>query len=296
MADRTETPHIVYATASAAVVADLVHDRYDLPAGSTGALLNRGFNDCYAVLTPAGERFVLRLSGHRARGPADVEAETAFLAHLASVGVPVAAAVATRTGTLFTMADLPDGARAAVLFHHAEGRPPDLDGRGDARLQGMTLARIHDAADASPGKATGRFRLDLDHLLHRQVAAVLALDVPAPRARQDLQGLADRLDEALARAEPELTLTRCHGDCHGLNARIRAAGPGAEEAVFFDFDDGGHGYLAYDLAVHLWAQVSFGRRRHAVWQAFDRGYRTVRRLAPRTRRPCRGSCPSGTSG
>jgi Ser/Thr protein kinase RdoA (MazF antagonist) len=45
-----------------------------------------------------------------------------------------------------------------------------------------------------------------------------------------------------------LTWTHCHGDCHGFNARISDAG----SAAFFDFDDGGPGYLAYDLSVFLW--------------------------------------------
>ncbi len=280
MAHRSDPSPIAYATASAASIATLVVDGYGLPAGSTCALVNRGFNDCYSVVTPGGERFVLRLSGHRARGPADVDAETAFLSYLASVAVPVASAVPTRTGTLFTATDLPDGRRSAVLFRYAEGRRPDLDGLDDARLQGMTLARIHDAADLYPGKVAGRFRLDLDHLLHHQVSAVLALAIEARGARHNLQALAARLTEAVACLEPDLTRTRCHGDCHGLNARIRRAEAGGEEAVFFDFDDGGYGYLAYDLAVHLWAQVSYGRRRHAVWRAFHAGYHAVRKPAP----------------
>ena len=146
--------------------------------------------------------------------------------------------------------------------------------------RGVTLARIHDAADAYPGQASGRFRLDLDHLLHRQVSAVLALGIDAPRARDGLEAIAGRLATALERVDRALTRTRCHGDCHGLNARIAVTGPHAGEAVFFDFDDGGFGYLAYDLAVHLWAQVSFGRRRHGVWRAFRAGYGSIRSVAP----------------
>jgi len=73
-----------------------------------------------------------------------------------------------------------------------------------------------------------------------------------------------------------LTWTHCHGDCHGFNARITEAG----EAAFFDFDDGGPGYLAYDLSVFLWAKVSFGRKLHAMWDAFVDGYRRVRPIAP----------------
>lgn len=269
---------VSYATATAEGVAAFVGARYGL-AGPTCTFLNRGFNDCYAVDACDGARFVLRVSGERARGPADVAAETAFLAHLDAAGVPVAAAVPTRDGALFTTAPLPCGPRAAVLFRYAEGRRPGLDDPEDAGRQGVTLARIHDAADRYPGRDGGRQRLDLDHLLHRQAAAVLALGLAPPQARADFAALVERLAEELGRLDPTLARTRCHGDCHGLNARIATAGPRAGQAVFFDFDDGGFGYLAYDLAVHLWAQVSFGRRRHAVWRAFRAGYGSVRTVA-----------------
>ena len=77
----------------------------------------------------------------------------------------------------------------------------------------------------------------------------------------------------------DLAWTRCHGDWHGGNSRIATDGPHKGQAVAFDFDDGGFGYLAYDLAVHLWAQTSFGREKYAVWRAFIEGYRAVRLIA-----------------
>ncbi len=270
---------VSYATASATAVANLVTALYDLGGLSACALLNRGFNDSYLLRTEAGERFVLRLSGHRARGPADVASETAFLAYLDTAGVPVAAAVPTRDGALFTTARLPDGPRAVVLFRYAEGRRPDLT-RRRGTPQGITLAQLHQAADRFPDREAGHYRLELDHLLHREVSATLALDLDAPRGRRDLLALAARLADAVGRLDAGLTRTRCHGDCHGLNARIATAGRHKDRAVFFDFDDGGFGYLAYDLAVHLWAQVSFGRQRHAMWHAFLAGYRSVRPVAP----------------
>jgi Ser/Thr protein kinase RdoA (MazF antagonist) len=54
-------------------------------------------------------------------------------------------------------------------------------------------------------------------------------------------------------------------------------GPRAGQAAFFDFDDGGPGYLAYDLAVFLWARVPF--QEHAMWHAFIEGYRSVRPIS-----------------
>ena len=155
---------VSYATASVEAVAAFAAAHYDLGDGPLScALLNRGFNDTYGLRTSAGESLVLRLSGHRARGPADVAAETEFLAYLDAVGVPVAAAVPTRSGALFTSARLPDGPRAVVLFRHAEGRRPELDAPEDARSQGVTLAQLHSAADRYPARMAGRYTLDLAH-------------------------------------------------------------------------------------------------------------------------------------
>ena len=68
-------PHlpVSYATASAEAVVAFTTEHYGLHGALTCALLNRGFNDVYVVDTNAREQFVLRLSGRRARGPADVE-------------------------------------------------------------------------------------------------------------------------------------------------------------------------------------------------------------------------------
>jgi Ser/Thr protein kinase RdoA (MazF antagonist) len=278
-ASPTEMLRVTYSTATTDAVATLVNASYDLPGPPECILLQRGFNDSFLIRTPDQTRYVLRLSGRRRRGDADVDAETRFLAYLDSAGVPVAAAVPTRTGALFCRAEMPEGFRPAVLFRYAEGRSPGLDSPKDARAQGITLARIHTAADKFRDRETGRYRLDLDHLLHRQVAAVAELTEVPEKARLYFSELSSRLDTSV-RALEDLSWTRCHGDCHGANARIVTDGPEAGQARFFDFDDGGFGYLAYDLAVHLWAQTSFQRHRHAIWLAFIDGYRSIRPIAP----------------
>ena len=166
---------VTYATATADAVAAFVAAHYDLQGPVECVLLQRGFNDSFAIRTQDQTRFVLRMSGRRKRGDADVDAETRFLAYLDSVGVLVSAAVPNRTGSLFCEAVMPEGRRPVVLFRHAEGRAPDLDAPEDARAQGVTLARLHDAAERFPDREAGRYRLDLDHLLHRPLANVLAL-------------------------------------------------------------------------------------------------------------------------
>jgi Ser/Thr protein kinase RdoA (MazF antagonist) len=268
-----------YSTADAVSVANFVAETWPLPEPIETALLNRGFNDMFDVRAADRQRYVLRLSGWRARGPADVAAETAFLVYLDALSVPVAAPVLARDGRYFSHAMLPEGRRPAVLFHYVDGRPPRYDDVADAQVQGVTLARIHETAIGFGGKTAGRYRLDLDHLLHRQVAAVSELAALGSDTRERLTAVASRLAAGVM-SRADLTWTYCHGDCHGFNALIRVEGPRAGQAVFFDFDDGGFGYLAYDLAVHLWAQTSFGRRTYAMWHAFVAGYRSVREIAP----------------
>jgi Ser/Thr protein kinase RdoA (MazF antagonist) len=268
---------VVYSTPFAMAVADFVSTHYDLPGSLECTLLRRGFNDTFEIRTKDGERFILRVSARRARGDADVASETEFLAYLDQQGIPVAAAIPARDGSLFSSAFFPEGHRPAVLFRHAEGRASQGNSAADARANGVTLARIHDVAGGFPAGDKGRYRLDADHLLHRPLSAILALGNLRDSVSAGLADLSGRLSRGLAERD-ELSRTRCHGDCHGYNAHIAQQGPHAGQAVFFDFDDGGPGYLAYDLAVFLWACVSFGRKQHAAWHAFIEGYRAIREL------------------
>ena len=267
---------VVYSTLRAEAVADFVLAHYDLPGPITCRLLRRGFNDTFEVRAEGGARFIFRISTRRARGDADVASETSFLAYLDLQGIPVAAAVSLRDGSLFAPIPSAEGQRPAVLFRYAEGRPSQAgSSAADARANGVTLARIHAAAGGFGDQ--GRYRLDLDHLLHRPSSALLALEDLSDTARTGLIDLTGRLSAAVAE-RGGLSWTRCHGDCHGYNANIAEQGPRAGQAVFFDFDDGGPGYLAYDLAVFLWCSVSFGRKQHAFWHAFMEGYCTIREV------------------
>jgi Ser/Thr protein kinase RdoA (MazF antagonist) len=270
---------VMYSTPRADAVARYVASRYALPGPLDCSLLHRGFNDSFEVRSNDGQRAVLRLSSWRARGEADVASETAFVAYLDQAGIPVAAPVPATNGTLFGAAQLPEGRRPAVLFRYAEGRTPLWDSTADARANGVTLARIHRAANCFADRNGGRYRLDLDHLIHRPLSALLGLRSLDAGAKEGFTELASRLSAAVA-ARGDLTWTRCHGDCHGFNARITENGPHAGQAMFFDFDDGGPGYLAYDLAVFLWARVSFQRRGHAMWHEFIDGYRSIHPIAP----------------
>ncbi len=89
-----------------------------------------------------------------------------------------------------------------------------------------------------------RYRLDGQHLLEDPLAQILAV-VSEPLASQARE-IGEQLRARLAACAGELTLGHCHGDNHGGNALI-ADGPDGQLIVgWFDFDDGGPGFLAYD--------------------------------------------------
>jgi Ser/Thr protein kinase RdoA (MazF antagonist) len=159
-----------------------------------------------------------------------------------------------------------DAARIAVRF--IVGREPE-ETPADAHSQGAVLARIHTEA---VGFAINqdRFSLDLEHLLHRPLAALCVLLEDRSEARHYLTGLANRLHQLVFDRADALSWGTCHGDCHGFNARIGPDGT----ATFFDFDDGGLGWHAYDLAVFLWNACAFAPQRRALWRYFLDGYRS----------------------
>lgn len=264
----------IYSTPSANAIARFVSQHYALPQPVTCRLLSRAFNDVFLVVSADGERFVFRLSHHRARGPADVRTETDFLAHLDRSGVPVAAAVATRDGALFLSGTFFEGPREGVLFRALGGRNADLASTPDARAQGVTLAKMHNAAAGFRAEKP-LYKLDLEQLLHRRLGWIQELRrATGAKVVTEFDSIAARAAKGIATLD-DLTWTYCHGDCHGSNARILDDGT----AAFFDFDECGPGYLAYDLAVFLWAKVTFGRSFYAAWDAFIDGYRTIRPIS-----------------
>jgi Ser/Thr protein kinase RdoA (MazF antagonist) len=161
----------LYTTCRAETIGRFVSEHYALPAPLDCRMLNRGFNDTYLLTAATGERYVFRLSHHRARGAADVGTETDFIAHLAQAGVPVATPVPTRDGVLFVRGSAPEGVREGILFRALDGRAPEMASVADARANGVTLAMVHDAA-ASHRASAPLYRLDLDHLLRRPLARI----------------------------------------------------------------------------------------------------------------------------
>jgi Ser/Thr protein kinase RdoA (MazF antagonist) len=239
-------------------------------------LIRRGLNDNYALRSADGTRYVARLYSIRPRGGFNVEFEVALLAHLAAQDAGVASAVPTAEGRACVPLQFPEGMRALALFQHAEGAIPDaLD---EFELTGRTLAHIHGAARGYTGPPS-RYTLDGQHLAGRTLGYLKSYPELGADLLETYDQLVHRLLDALTAAEDDLTRVVCHGDTHGFNNHVNTDATGAKGAVFFDFDDAGPGFLAYDLCVLPWSYL-FRKTLNEPddvlrerWMHYLRGYR-----------------------
>lgn len=271
--------HVSHTTLTAGEIARIVEANYELPGVAGGNLARRGFNDVYELQLAGGKRCIVRLSAQRPRGPANAEYESALLRHLKKAGVAVGTALLTHKGAASVPVMLPEGARTLMAFEYLEGDPP-LDNLDDIAAVGAGLAQIHEASASYSGPPS-LYTLELDHLLRRPLKRLLASPTMDARLQKDFSAIAQRLDERIT-AMPALSRVGCHGDCHGYNSFMFTAPGGKRTASFFDFDDAGPGYLAYDLVVYLWANLprEFKAQPDAAvrekWARYLAGYRSVR--------------------
>jgi Ser/Thr protein kinase RdoA (MazF antagonist) len=215
-------------------------------------LIRRGLNDNYALRSADGMRYVARLYSIRPRGGFNAHFEVSLLAHLDAKGVGVAAPVPAADGRTHIPLRFPEGPRALALFRHVEGTIPDT--LEEFELTGRTLAHIHEAALDYAGPPS-RYTLDGHHLAGRTLGYLQAHPELDADLLETYRRLVHRLLEELATAEGGLTRVLCHGDTHGFNNHVRTDPTGTRKAVFFDFDDAGPGFLAYDLSVLPWSYL-----------------------------------------
>ena len=277
-----------YSTVTAATIAEVVERGYVIGPIHGCRLYARGFNDTYEFECGEGRRYMARLCDRRFRGPANIDYEIAFLRHLQRAGLTVGAPVADREGAFWRMLEAPEGPREFAVFERLTGRPPlaalqragKLDDQtfADICALGASLGRMHNAGERF--EAPSLYRLDGEHLLERPLAQILAVDDEALAA--EAREVVGRVRAVLADCAGQLSIGHCHGDNHAANTLIAEAADGELIAGWFDFDDAGPGFLAYDLATFLWTFLTFTRGREMgevsrpLWPAFIEGYRQTR--------------------
>jgi Ser/Thr protein kinase RdoA (MazF antagonist) len=271
-----------YSTIDGNDLGDFIASAYPFDIPFECSLLRRGFNDVYLLRFADGSRKIARLSSRRARGESNVAYETSLLCHLKAAGGDVAAPLSTKTGALSIEVDAAEGHRSLVVFEFLAGARPGTDLQ-DTKTMATSLATLHRLARSYSGPAS-RYVLDLQHLVGRPLQRLLnhaAMDeVLSGRLREIASKLIARIEAAT-----RLTMVLCHGDCHGGNTFMTSSSDGRRVGSFFDFDDGGPGYLAYDLAVYLWAmlansaELELSAEQSERWRCFVDGYREVSPLS-----------------
>jgi len=272
---------IAQSTPTGAAIAGVVSKHYPFGEVRECELLRRSFNQVYGLSFSDGRRAVARLSAERPRGAPNVDYEAALLAHLRARSVPVADCLRASSGATAVIVNLPEGERPLMLFEHLDG---DMTGEAlaDVEAFGRGLAMLHDAADDFVA-ADSHYTLDLSYLLELPLQRLLAAPTMTQELGAQFTELGNRLHKRIS-AIDGLTRVVCHGDAHGQNNFV-SDGPGQERvASFFDFDDAGPGYLAFELAVYAWsmhprsATGQLDEKALARWQHFIAAYRSVRPL------------------
>lgn len=270
---------IAQSTPTAASIARLVASRYDLGDIVGSEFLRRSFNQVYRLDFASGRRVVARLGAERPRGGPNTQFEAAALDHWARAGCAVARCLPTARGEPAMLVRLPEGERALMLFEFLQGEATGETAQ-DIEAFARGLAALHTAGDDYQGAAS-LYTLDLDSLLLQPLQGLLRAPTMTAALRPQFEALAQRLHARIA-SLGTLSQVLCHGDAHGSNNFVVQDAQGRREAQFFDFDEAGPGYLAYELAVYPWSlhprthDGELGEKRRTQWQQFIASYRAAR--------------------
>ena len=273
---------IAQSTPTASSIGARVQARYGLGEVVESEFLRRSFNQVYRLGFASGQRVVARICAERPRGGPNVTFEAAALEHWAHFGCPVSRCVTTATGEVAIQVPLPEGDRTLMLFEYLDG---EFTGESTADIQAFAhgLAALHQGGESYQGPASV-YVLDLEYLLLRPLDGLLRAPSMTGELRPQFEKLGLRLhDEILALGE--LSRVLCHGDAHGQNNFVTTDTEGHRQALFFDFDEAGPGYLAYELAVcpwNLYPRLPDGEVSTKVqeqWKDFISAYRDRRPVA-----------------
>ena len=234
-----------------------------------------GFNHTYRVTTADGRTYYLRAYRRQWRTLADIRYELDLLNHLKRKGFPAAQPLPYSDGQYFCAVPAPEGQRYLALFTGAPGREISYTHEPEqvAHRYGQAVARMHNALDdfSTPHP---RFHLDLAYFTERPLPYIQPFLAHRPDDWAYVQRFAAALrGRLLLLPAGQLEQAACHGDLQGYHANVASDGT----LTFFDFDCGGYGYRAYDLAVFLWCC----RLEDAVavrWDSFLHGYREERSI------------------
>jgi Ser/Thr protein kinase RdoA (MazF antagonist) len=254
------------------LISDILPD-YSLGDIADCKFFMTGFNDTYIVKTTEGSTYYFRIYRLGWRSLSNIEYELDVLNHLHSKGVSAARPLPRKGGSFIWELSAPEGRRYAVLFTAAEGKEIsyDKDPERMAFKYGKAVATIHNAVQDFTSRHI-RFHIDLDHLIDTPLRNIEPVLSPRSDDWAYVQRFAGTVRQRILEIPAdELEQGFCHGDLQGYHANVDGNG----KLTFYDFDGGGYGYRAYDLAVFKWC-ARLKEQEKVWWEPYLRGYREER--------------------
>ncbi|MBE0688286.1 MAG: phosphotransferase [Anaerolineaceae bacterium] len=251
--------------------------QFGLGANSKCEYFTGGFSHTYRVTSEKGVVYFLKSYRTNWRTKADIQYEMDVLNHLKKKNFPAIQPVKTITGEYYYPVNAPEGIRYLVLLTLAPGTLASYEQKPEevATQYGQAVAQMHNALDDFHS-IHQRFPLDLDFFTVEPLKTIEPFLKNRPDDWHFIQQFANTLRQRIIDMPGfELELGFCHGDLQGYHANVSPDGT----FTFFDFDCGGYGYRAYDLAVFLWCC----RLENAIserWEPFLKAYKSQRVLTP----------------
>jgi Ser/Thr protein kinase RdoA (MazF antagonist) len=272
---REEAVQIVRSVLSAQDLARLVAENYDIQRPISCQLRSIGGNDTYVVQTER-ERYILRVYFPRywVKDPSHYQFEMDWLDFLHQRGLPISYPIRRRDGEFLGAIAAPEGTRYWALMSWAQGQYSYPMDEQQARAFGRGIAEIQQASDEFKSEHS-RFHYDLDFLFVDPIERIAEL--LGAECAEDIAYIAAVGRKAKERIEaldlPKDSYGLVGGDYHGGNNYFAD-----NEPTFFDFEIGGYGYKAYDLAVFYHNNLLNGSMGEQ-WTPIVAGYESVRPLS-----------------
>ena len=249
--------------------------RYDIAEGDIDA--GDGFESFIYRFARDGERFILRITHTLRRTPELIHGEVDWINYLAAGGATVIRAIESARGVLVEEIDDGAGGRfLATAFTFAPGMSPGKAGwtPGLRETYGRLIGRMHALTKAyEPANPAWRRNAWPDDTVEPVKNQLAGLD---PLALGRYLKLVEKVN-ALPRGREDYGLI--HFDAHEGNFFIDG-----ETIILFDFDDCGYNWLANDLAMVIFYQVTNRADPEGTAAAFLpgflRGYRAENELDP----------------
>ncbi|WP_336765344.1 phosphotransferase [Paenibacillus sp. USHLN196] len=253
-------------------------DQYDIGTWEECLFWLRGLNDTYRVRTSKG-LYILRIYRTEIT-EADVQYELSLLSQLKNV---LASAEHTDIGeyiekkdhTGYTVLDVAEGKRMAVMFRYIEGTENNLENEESCYAFGQSAAELHKAMDQVTVELP-RYELDLKFLIDEPLVRIIDYIGENNEAAAFLQTFARTLKERIVAVSNQvLDFGLCHGDMQGNNNAFQQE----HQFIHYDFEWAANGWRAYDLAQVKARKRQSGEQKEALWKALMAGYRSVRRFS-----------------